>query len=83
VGHAPLWLSVILEIVLPLLGWQARVSQQNFTNSVRVFDRNWLPFPELAGVIVELGETQDISGHLHQVGFTVDRVPVSGVRAGR
>src|SRR5207247_1623452 len=62
-------LDVKLEIVLPMTSRHVRVRQQDLTDSIRVFDGDRLTLTESTSVVVQLGQTKNVRGHLNQVGL--------------
>ena len=63
--------NIKLEIVSPLLAWHFGVCQQYFTNTVRIFYRDWLAFTQLAGIVIKLRQAKNILGNLEYVGVPV------------
>ena len=58
---------VELEVVPPLVGRQSWIRKQYLAHPVRVLDGDRSPLAELARVVVELRESEDVFGHLQRV----------------
>src|SRR5881392_1766884 len=62
---------VVFEVVPPVFWGQIWIREQDLSHAIRVLNRDRLAFSELAGVVVEFCQSQNVARDLEEIGRAV------------